>query len=358
MSIQRQATHILTGLYVMCPKLDQVISLRTAKDLISAMAVAGMFVNDSFVKLNAYTNETSSRVNASINYEFSIRAIARSIGINEYIASKFIRNCFIANKFEYMYPHTENVFGSEYECVVPHVTAQLAPYVIEFLAGDNYLPIQPDTDIKSKYSSRDRIHKDKYGTFYLLREFAKIKETRSDLPAKLYLLEVIEYIRSHPDRRIPRGEFTPRKIFIDEIIDYAREYDEIRFNQFHDEIGELMLLYNDCAVLPDCHAFKKMVKLDKLHGEIKLFDSVFANLIGPEKLEPEQCEYPEAELVSDGKESKSDACDNCDAPAPAEVTAVAIVPQRARQTVDQQFEDDTARAIALSIQDALTAVSN
>lgn len=379
MSIQRQSMTLMTGLYGVYPDLEKRLSSRSAMSLISAMAIAGMFTQTKESEYNCRDfDERKQHALASIYYELSLRAIAKSIGIDEYVACGFIRGCFAANNLSGLYPNVANMFGTEYSHVVSLLGDHLTQYVIEYLAGVEYRPERVDKNPERRASRNSSQYKrEKYGTFYLLPVFAKIKKMRNDLPVKLYFLEVIAFIQSHPDRLIPRpNHLTSKKIFIDEIIDYAREYDAARFEQFHDEISDLLLAFDECSTLPDCQSLKSKLGLFNLGMEIKTIKNGFTDFMKSTVEEPEskKSPKPDSESESDDVDAKVDADAEAgvndvadDAPQRLELEAAralsaALAPAGSpagspvaprinvrRANVDQQFEQDTARAIELSL---------
>lgn len=360
MSIQRQAMSIMTSLFAIFPDLETRLSCRAATSLISTMAIAGMFLPTD-CPYQSRGQELLNHVTAGINYELSILAIARSLGIDGNTASTFIRSCFASNKLELLYPFVDTVFGLEYEHIARHTGTQLAQYVVEYLAGDQYMCAGDDNtpQKKSKHGKVSASKQKTYGTFFLLSDFIKIKDMSADLPMKLYFLEVIEFIQSHPDRRIPKNELTSKKIFIDEIIDYAREYDESRFEQFRDEIGDLLLTLDDHSTLPDCQSLKSKLNLFKLNANIKTFKEGFANFMRSEnKVADEPATVPDAD--ADAELVQEIAPENT----PALLPNIALTPKNnvsntpiiirrithAGIDLDQQFEEDTARAIHASLE--------
>lgn len=363
MSIQRQATATMASLFIVYPKIEEYISLREASALITAMAMAGMFTHSDYDPYRILFSEVTNYVSGGIAYETSLRAIARAVNINEHIASKFIRGCFKFNNLKLLYPAAGYAYGSEYEAVVPHVTAQLAGYVMNYLVGDMFIPAD------SKKSNKNR--REKYGTFYLFSQFVQIKNLCEGLGVKLYFLEVIDFIRSHPDRKFSRSEFASKKIFIDEVIDYAREYDEERFNEYRDQIETLLLEYDDCTTLPDFGLFKSKLKLDDLNLNLNKFKSSFSDLITvPPDSKSDDIKVVEyANIMGDDvmyidnidRENMSNLEPIVQAPiaAPGVQFPIAVPIAQVNRLfatapvtrVDQQFEDDTARAIALSMQD-------
>lgn len=391
MSIQRQAMSIMTRLYAIYPDLEKQLSYRAATNLLSAMAISGMFLSVDHIPNGSRYDEHMYYVTSGIRYELDVRAIARSLGIDEHIASKFIRGCFVANKSNLLYPCTYVTFGSEYEAVARHLNLEMVRDVIEYLAGNHYTPSGKAVG-PMLAADRERI---KYGTFYLLKHFIKLEQICNGLPAKQYFLEVINFIQSHPDRKLPKGEFTPRKIFIDEIVDYAREYDEARFERFYDEIATMLLGFDDCSTLPDCQSLKSKLGLFKLHEQVKTIHDAFANFIESATPQSDAGNDAKSDAGEDRKrapfvanESESSADDNSsdhesegdvagtprtpesegDASESEEAsdlmlpavnsTARTIFPRacsprpqspRRMLTPDQQFDEDVARAIELSL---------
>lgn len=364
MSIQRQAMMVMTNLYAVYPDLEKLLSCRMATELFSAMAISNMCTQDD-TQYYFDREAIHTYVTQGIMYELNIRAIARSLNIDENIASGFVRGCFITNKIGTVYPCVYDIFGVSYEHVSRHIGNHLTQYVIEFLAGDRYHEIQnSDIDPQPKIDSRRNsgVNQKIYGTFYLLKDFLNIKKIRGGLPIKLYFLEVIQFIQSHPDRRISNGEFASKKIFIDEIIDYAREYDEVRFEQFRDGIAELLLLFDDCSILPDCQSLKVKLGLSELITNINTIKNGFTWFMKLAESEESLSEsksdgdsHQEADSINESKiysenmsESNTETTFEPNT-TPNVVRPASIVALHEPDDFDRQFKEDIARAIELSL---------
>lgn len=351
MSIQRQAMAAMTSLYFLYPDIEKKISLKQSASLLSAMAICGMFMQPEHGPRHASIKNVQKCVQVGINYETSIRVLAKVIGIKKSIAINFIRGCFRANKLAYLYPYSDPIFGSEYAAVAKYVTPQLAQYVIEYLAGDRYFESRDLTvDEKYKYRSRAKNKLIKYGTFYLLPKFAKINANCETTAVKLFLINAFDYISRHPDRNAKKSsEFASKKIFIDEVINYIREYDEDQFNKFRDKIEEMFLKFDDYSVLPNCIQLKIAFGLEGLSKKIHTFKSGFLELIRPK----EWRDGTENEISDDESEVKIAMTPSSAAAQDAIILEPNVVPIAILrpENSNQEYARDIARAIELSLRE-------
>lgn len=266
-SAERLISNIVNAIFTVFPKIGKKLNKKQACQMLTLMNVSGMLqCDEGYIGKDMEFRERYA--DTLIKYELDIRSIARSIGIKQNSAVKFMRACFKANRGSNLYPYLPNVdmIWPSYELLVIRFGEILAQYITESIVG-----ISSAKEISHRFPIFNRVSKN-------------VAHASS---ATFFILEGCNYVAMHDNQTKERAPGQSERIFIDEFIDYLREMDEDRYLLFQDEIAGLLSNISD-SFTPDCGYIIGHLDMEKFDEDVACVRAGFEKILKTKKPEPEE----------------------------------------------------------------------